>query len=123
MNDERDINNQIGKIEKHEKDIVNSNDISNKAKDNENSKFDAIIGIRKHISIGLIILIYSGILFVFIISLFYLWSLFFSSMGNEYTLLFDNTRKILIEILSILPWILLFFFGDHSQMKSFLKNK
>ena len=117
------LKDKFNKIKDHDEDIIRNNPVATKAKENEISKYDAVIGIRRHISGGFIILIYASVLFIIIVAILYLLALVEASMDDKYGKLFENIEKIFYKIIELLPWVLLFLFGDHTKIKQFLKNK
>lgn len=117
------LKDKFDKIKRHNDDIIRNNPVATKEKENEISKYDAVIGIRRHISSGFIILIYASVIFIIIVTSLYILALIGSSMYDRYDELFKNIEKIFYKIIELLPWVLLFLFGDHTQIKQFLKNK
>lgn len=117
------LKDKFDKIKEHNNDTIKDNPVTTKEKENEISKYDAVIGIRKHISLGFIILIYASVFFIILVSILYMLALIGSSMYDRYDDLFKNIEKIFYKIVELLPWVLLFLFGDHTQIKQFLKNK
>ena len=94
---------------------------SDKAREDENSKYDFLIKIRTHFTSAVVACIYTGAFFIIALTVLYFFSLISSSLwADEYTLLYTNVQAIFYPMVDLVPWILLVILGDKTLIKNFL---
>lgn len=86
------------------------------------SQHDAKRVLRGHIVTALKWIIYGGAILVLVVAFTYISSMIFEPFYPVVSKIKSNFEVIFYKMLELLPWVLLFVFGDTSKLKKLLSN-
>lgn len=88
----------------------------------EISKNNAKVDVRSQLVSSAKLLVQATTYFIIAVGSLYLLSILFAPYCKAMCFAYDTLENLLFKVINILPWLLLFIFGDKSKLQTFIKS-
>ena len=109
--------------EKKESTSKKINSVKDAKENNTANKFNSESAVRSHVVKGVIALIYGFVVFTLFLGTAYLISIIGEPFYTSLSQIKNSITPLFSDMFKIVPWVLLFIFGDSHKIKSLISKE